>query len=164
MLIHLAVIINVTFQLPEQLLTRFNNEYSRNPTVIFDTIPGEAFPAQFKEIDTEANATNSSYKVTLYMDRPEGKNILPGMAGSVRIALPKGSVGSISPQALMKKADSYFVWQVDDQGFVRKREIELDEHRRVKKGLNDGDNVSIWGVTQLREGQQMRPWVKDRGQ
>lgn len=158
-----AGIINVTFQLPEQLLARFNNDYSRSPTVIFDTIPGEEFPAEFKEIDTEANATNSSYKVTLFMNRPEGKNILPGMAGAVRIALPKGNAGSLSPQALMKKGDSYYVWQIDDQGIVHKREIELDENGRVSKGLNDGDNVAISGVNELREGQKVRSWIKERG-
>ncbi|SQD77029.1 efflux RND transporter periplasmic adaptor subunit [Moritella yayanosii] len=158
-----AGIINVTFQLPEQLLARFNNEYSRRPTVIFDTLPGEEFPAQFKEIDIEANPTNSSYKVTLFMDRPEGKNILPGMAGAVRIALPKGSAGAISSQALMRKGDSIFVWQVDDQGIVHKREIELDEKGRVTKGLNDGDNIAISGVSELREGQKVRSWVKERG-
>ncbi|PKH06049.1 efflux RND transporter periplasmic adaptor subunit [Moritella sp. Urea-trap-13] len=158
-----AGIINVTFQLPEQLLARFNNDYSRSPTVIFDTIPGEEFPAQFKEIDTEANATNSSYKVTLFMERPEGKNILPGMAGAVRIALPKGNAGALSPQALMKKGDTYYVWQIDDQGIAHKREIELDEHGRVSKGLNDGDNVAISGVKELREGQKVRSWIKERG-
>ncbi|GIC78483.1 efflux RND transporter periplasmic adaptor subunit [Moritella sp. F3] len=158
-----AGIINITFQLPEQLLARFNNDYSRSPTVIFDTIPGEEFPAEFKEIDTEANATNSSYKVTLFMNRPEGKNILPGMAGAVRIALPKGSAGALSPQALMKKGDTYYVWQIDDQGIAHKREIELDENGRVSKGLNDGDNVAISGVNELREGQKVRSWIKERG-
>ncbi|WP_392339037.1 efflux RND transporter periplasmic adaptor subunit [Moritella marina] len=158
-----AGIINITFQLPEQLLARFDNNYSRSPTVIFDTIPGEEFPAEFKEIDTEANATNSSYKVTLFMNRPEGKNILPGMAGAVRIALPKGSAGALSPQALMKKGDTYYVWQIDDQGIVHKREIELDENGRVSKGLNDGDNVAISGVNELREGQKVRSWIKERG-
>ncbi|QFI37264.1 efflux RND transporter periplasmic adaptor subunit [Moritella marina ATCC 15381] len=158
-----AGIINITFQLPEQLLARFDNNYSRSPTVIFDTIPGEEFPAEFKEIDTEANATNSSYKVTLFMNRPEGKNILPGMAGAVRIALPKGSAGALSPQALMKKGDTYYVWQIDDQGIAHKREIELDENGRVSKGLNDGDNVAISGVNELREGQKVRSWIKERG-
>lgn len=157
-----AGVINVTFQLPEQLLARFDNEYSRNPIVIFDTIPDEEFPAQFKEIDIEANATNSSYKVTLFMERPEGKNILPGMAGAVRVALPKGNMGAIPPQALMQKGDVYFVWQIDD-GIVRKREIELDANGRVIKGLNDGDKVAISGVKELREGQNVRSWVKERG-
>lgn len=158
-----AGIINITFQLPEQLLPRFDYKYSHQPTVIFDTIPGEEFPAEFKEIDTEANATNSSYKVTLYMDRPEGKNILPGMAGSVSIGLPKGNVGAIAPQALMQQGDATYVWQVDDQGIVHKQQIELDEKGRVTKGLNDGDNIAISGVNQLREGQKVRSWVKERG-
>jgi len=81
----------------------------------------------------------------------------------VRIALPKGNVGAISPQALMQQGDSTFVWQVDDQGIVHKREVELDETGRVMKGLNDGDNIAISGVKQLHEGQKVRSWIKERG-
>jgi len=29
--------------------------------------------------------------------------------------------------------------------------------------LNDGDNVAISGVTELREGQKVRSWIKERG-
>ena len=85
------------------------------------------------------------------------------MAGAVRIALPKGSVGAISPQALMKKGDAYYVWKINDEGIAHKTEIELDGNGRVTKGLNDGDNVAISGVKELREGQKVRSWIKERG-
>ncbi len=158
-----AGLINVTFQLPEQLLARFQGDTNHQPSVIFDTIPGEVYPAQFKEIDTEANPTTSSYKVTLFMERPEGKNILPGMAGAVRITLPKDGFGAIPPRAIMQESGANFVWYIDDAGLAYKRQVELDDKNRVLKGLNDGDNIAISGVNELREGQKVRAWVKERG-
>jgi RND family efflux transporter MFP subunit len=158
-----AGLINITFQLPDQLLARFQGDYNRQPSVSFDTIPGEVFPAQFKEIDTEANATTSSYKVTLFMERPEGKNILPGMAGAVKMVLPRGSSEAIPKRALMQEAGSSFVWHVDEAGLVHKRQVELDEANQVIKGLDDGDQIAISGVKELYEGQKVRAWIKERG-
>lgn len=158
-----AGLINVTFQLPEQLLSRFQGGYDHQPNVIFDTIPGEIYPAQFKEIDTEANPTTSSYKVTLFMERPEGKNILPGMAGAVRITLPKDGFGGIPQRAIIRESGADFVWYIDEAGLAYKRQVELDDKNRVLKGLNDGDKIAISGVNELWEGQKVRAWVKERG-
>lgn len=164
-----AGLINVTFQLPEQMLARFQGgddhqpSVDRQPSVIFDTIPDKVYPAQFKEIDTEADATTSSYKVTLFMERPEGKNILPGMAGTVRITLPKDDSEAIPERAIISEAGARFVWHVDEAGFVHKRQVELDPENRVIRGLDDGDNIAISGVKELEEGQKVRAWIKERG-
>ena len=158
-----AGIIDITFQLPEQLLARFQSDHDHDPSVIFDTIPGQTFAAKFKEIDTEADPTNSSYKVTLWMQQPEGKNILPGMAAAVRITLPKNNQGNIPPQALVRDNDALFVWLVNANGLVEKREVVLDPGGRVLSGLNDGDTIAISGVLELQEGQRVRPWIKERG-
>ncbi|MFT5880661.1 MAG: RND family efflux transporter MFP subunit [Moritella sp.] len=164
-----AGLINVTFQLPEQMLARFEgsdahqSSVDRQPSVIFDTIPGKIYPAQFKEIDTEADATTSSYKVTLFMARPEGKNILPGMAGTVRITLPKDSSAAIPARAIILEAGASFVWHVNEAGIVHKKQIELDPSNRVTRGLNDGDRIAVSGVKELQEGQKVRAWIKERG-
>ena len=158
-----AGVIDITFQLPEQLLARFQTDHEHEPSVVFDTIPGQTFVANFKEIDTEADPTNSSYKVTLWMPRPEGKNILPGMAAAVRITLPKDKQGNIPPQALVRDNDSLFVWLVTEDGLVVKRAVVLDTAGRVLSGLSDGDTIAISGVLELQEGQRVRPWIKERG-
>ncbi|MCW8327303.1 efflux RND transporter periplasmic adaptor subunit [Photobacterium sp. SDRW27] len=158
-----AGLINVTFQLPEHLLARYQGKSDVNPSVIFDTIPGEVYPAQFKEVDTEADATTSSYKVTLFMERPEGKNVLPGMAGLVKIAIPKGGMGAIPRRAIMQESNATFVWYIDDEGLARKTQVELDNKGRVVSGLNDGDQIAISGINELKEGQKVRAWVKERG-
>ncbi|MCG7585325.1 efflux RND transporter periplasmic adaptor subunit [Photobacterium sp. OFAV2-7] len=158
-----AGLINVTFQLPEHLLARYQGQSDTQPSVIFDTIPGEVYPAEFKEIDTEADPTTSSYKVTLFMERPEGKNILPGMAGLVKIAIPKGNSGAIPKRAVIREGSATYVWHVDEAGIAHKTEVELDDKGRVVAGLNDGDQIAISGVGELQEGQKVRAWVKERG-
>ncbi len=158
-----AGLINVTFQLPEHLLARYQGKSETQASVIFDTIPGEVYPAEFKEIDTEADATTSSFKVTLFMERPEGKNILPGMAGLVKIAIPKGNSGAIAKRAIMREGNANYVWHIDEAGIARKTQVELDDKGRVVSGLNDGDQIAISGIGELQEGQKVRAWVKERG-
>ncbi|MFC1502994.1 efflux RND transporter periplasmic adaptor subunit [Pseudomonadota bacterium] len=158
-----AGLINVAFQLPDHFLARFQGQYDSQPIVMFDTIPGKSFAAQFKEIDTEADAKTSSYKVTLFMERPEGANILPGMAGLVKVAIPKGNSGAISKRAIIEEDDAIYVWYVDEAGIVHKTQVELDDKGRVVKGLKDGDQIAISGVNELQEGQKVRAWIKERG-
>ncbi|ELR67536.1 Putative Co/Zn/Cd efflux system membrane fusion protein [Photobacterium marinum] len=156
-------LINVTFQLPEQLLARYQGKYDPRPIVSFDTIADKSFDAQFKEIDTEADAKTSSYKVTLSMARPEGYNLLPGMAGQVRIAIPRGTSGGVPERAIIREGEDTYVWRVDEQGNVHKVKVVLDDNRRVVEGLNDGDSIATSGVGELQEGQKVRAWVKERG-
>lgn len=158
-----AGIINVTFQLPDHLFSRFQGKYDSNPNVIFDTIPGETYPAQFKEIDTEADKKTSSYTVTLSMERPAGKNILPGMAGTVKVLIPQGNLGAISKRSIMQDGNATYVWFVDKDGIVHKRQVEFDDKRHVIKGLNDGDTIATSGINELQEGQKVRAWIKERG-
>lgn len=160
-----AGLINVTFQLPDQLLSRIKSQgdFDPNPTVNFDTISDKQFSAHFKEIDTEADDNTSSYKVTLYMERPEGYNLLPGMAGHVRIALPRGTAGAIPQRAIVKEGEQSFVWKVDADGVVSKVAVQLDSQNRVIDGLNDGDQIATSGVAELKDGDKVRAWVKERG-
>lgn len=158
-----AGLINVTFQLPDHLLARYQGDYDAAPRVTFDTLPGQTFPAQFKEIDTEADPKTSSYQVTLSMEKPAGHNLLPGMAGQVRISLPSGNSGALPSRAIMHEDKVNYVWRVDAQGAVSKVAVQLDAQRRVIAGLNDGDLIVTSGVEQLQEGQKVRAWVKERG-
>lgn len=159
-----AGLINVTFQLPDHLLTRFQSTTDDiKPVVTFDTIKGQTYQAKFKEIDTESDPKTSSYKVTLYMERPEGKNILPGMSGQVRLAIPKGESGSVPKRALMTEGNEVYVWHVDEQGLAHKVKVQLDEQQHIVSGLNDGDQIATSGVKELQEGQKVRPWIKERG-
>ncbi|WP_163921585.1 efflux RND transporter periplasmic adaptor subunit [Photobacterium sp. Alg240-V54] len=159
-----AQLINMTFQLPDYLLARFQGHAENiNPTVAFDTLANQTFAAQFKEIDTEPDSKTSSYKVTLSMARPDGSNIMPGMSGSVMIVLPQGKAGAIPPRAIMIEDNKNYVWRVDDKQQVVRTEVTLDKNNRVISGLNDGDVIATSGVSELQSGQKVRSWIKERG-
>ncbi|WP_318440943.1 efflux RND transporter periplasmic adaptor subunit [Photobacterium leiognathi] len=159
-----AKLINMTFQLPDYLLARFQGHAEEiDPTVAFDALANQTFPAQFKEIDTEPDSKTSSYKVTLSMARPEGSNIMPGMSGSVTIVLPHGNAGAIPTRAVITEGDKHFVWRVNDKQQVERVEVTLDKNNRVISGLNDGDVIATSGVSELQAGQKVRSWIKERG-
>ncbi|WP_318502314.1 efflux RND transporter periplasmic adaptor subunit [Photobacterium leiognathi] len=159
-----AKLINMTFQLPDYLLARFQGHAEEiDPTVAFDALANQTFPAQFKEIDTEPDSKTSSYKVTLSMARPEGSNIMPGMSGSVTIVLPHGNAGAIPTRAVITEGNKHFVWRVNDKQQVERVEVTLDNNNRVISGLNDGDVIATSGVSELQAGQKVRSWIKERG-
>ncbi|WP_422767410.1 efflux RND transporter periplasmic adaptor subunit [Photobacterium leiognathi subsp. mandapamensis] len=159
-----AKLINMTFQLPDYLLARFQGHAEEiNPTVAFDALANQTFSAQFKEIDTEPDSKTSSYKVTLSMARPEGSNIMPGMSGSVTIVLPHGNAGAIPTRAVITEGDKHFVWRVNDKQQVERVEVTLDKNNRVISGLDDGDVIATSGVSELQVGQKVRSWIKERG-
>ena len=157
-------LINVTFQLPDHLFARFKG-YTKaiNPVVTFDTDLTQSYSAEFKEVDTEADSKTNSYKVTLFMARPDDKNILPGMSGQVRIKIPKGKVGAVPKRALIKEGQQVFVWAVNGDGVVKKTAVTLNENNHIVAGIEDGTLIATSGVEELQDGQKVRAWVKERG-
>ncbi|MDO6706630.1 efflux RND transporter periplasmic adaptor subunit [Photobacterium sp. 1_MG-2023] len=156
-------LLSITFQLPQQLLSRLRAGDDRMARVIFDTLPDEEFEARLKEIDTEADTKTSSFQITLTMEKPVGQNLLPGMAAQVRIALPHTGAGALPERAVMHEAGKTYVWQVAENGAVSKVEVELNDSFRVIRGLEDGAMIATSGVAELKEGQVVREWVKERG-
>ncbi|WP_413110388.1 efflux RND transporter periplasmic adaptor subunit [Thaumasiovibrio sp. DFM-14] len=157
-------LINVVYQLPETLLSRFNAEGGDIfAQVEIDTFPGERFSATFKEIDTEVTSSTSSYKVTMVMEKPQDKNILPGMSGNILIQLPRTTNTLIPRSALIEDGGDLAVWRLGDDQRIEKVLITLDQGGRIKTGLDDGDVIVTSGVEQLTQGASVYPWVKERG-
>ncbi|WP_459780086.1 efflux RND transporter periplasmic adaptor subunit [Photobacterium sp. R1] len=156
-------LLSVSFQLPQQLLTRLSASDDRTAQVIFDTIPDQAFEARLKEIDTEADTKTASYQVTLTMEKPIGQNLLPGMAAQVKVALPFTGSGALPERAILRQNDKTYVWRVAEDGKVSQVEVVLDDNDRILEGLEDGETIAVSGVTELKEGQVVREWVKERG-
>jgi hypothetical protein len=63
----------------------------------------------------------------------------------------------------MQDGNATYVWFVDKDGIVHKRQVEFDDKRHVIKGLNDGDTIATSGINELQEGQKVRAWIKERG-
>ncbi|WP_394239633.1 efflux RND transporter periplasmic adaptor subunit [Vibrio astriarenae] len=156
-------LLKIIFQLPDHLLSRYSQSVEVQSTMEFDAFPGRIFPLTFQEIDTEADPTTASYKVTMIMERPDDIGVLPGMAGSVTAMAPKSTASRIPLTSIQDIDGKSYVWRVNDEGIVKRIPVELNERRQVVSGLSDGDQIVVSGVAGLEDGIKVRPWVKERG-
>ncbi|MDR9830425.1 efflux RND transporter periplasmic adaptor subunit [Vibrio sp. FNV 38] len=156
-------LLKIIFQLPDRLLSRYTKGADVSSTMRFDAFPENAYNLTFQEIDTEADPTTGSYKVTMVMERPSDIGILPGMAGSVELLAPTSSASSIPLTSIDDEDGKSYVWRVNDEGLVKRIPVELNERRQVVSGLNNGDEIVISGIAGLKDGIKVRPWVKERG-
>jgi len=173
--------IDITFNLSENIISKLKSGSgkSAHPTVIFDTYPDKPFTTSVKEFDTEADPKTRSYKVTLTMPAPKDFIALPGMSVNVHLdfsqvvknagttlVVPVEAV--FSPEDTSLKSKSHMVWKVDSEtmqtqattvsiGQINSQGIE------ITAGLNSGDQVIIAGVNFIKEGQKVKPWVKEEG-
>lgn len=156
-------VLKVVFQISDKLLNRFANGNQVSVTMVFDAFPERSFPLMFQEVDTEADSTTGSYKVTMVMDRPKDIGILPGMSGSVTAIAARGNATRIPQDAIFEEQGETCVWRVSDEGIVEKVQVTLNEKRQVLSGLTDGDQIVTSGVSQIEAGIKVREWIKERG-
>lgn len=156
-------LMKVIFQLPDHLLNRFSSGVNLTADMTFDAFDERSYELTFQEIDTEADPKTGSYKVTMIMERPNDVGILPGMAGSIHVAVESTGATRIPQSALMYEEDQTFVWRVDPQGIVEKAQVELNDKQQVQSGLNEGDQIVMSGVNGIESGIKVREWIKERG-
>jgi len=138
--------------------------------VRFDSFPDLEIAATIKEIGSEASQTTRTYPVTLIMDQPKGKKILPGMAGrTLRVEIegetPQRLAASgidvpVSAVFSPDESGKSYVWVIDVKTkTVKRREVEAgkltDRGLQVLKGLKPGEWIATAGAHYLREGQQV---------
>jgi RND family efflux transporter MFP subunit len=158
--------IEFVIDVPEKMIS-----YALNVTKIairFAPFPGRDFPAEIKEIASEATEGSRTYPVTLIMDQQKDVKILPGMAGE---ALVEGSVPDrfgkegieVPPSAVFSPEDNQktFVWVIDENTMtVGKREVQTGAMTMsgtiIREGVTPGEWVVTAGVHYLREGQEVK--------
>lgn len=141
--------------------------YVENIVISFDALAGVEVPATIKEISREASAATRTYPVTLVMSQPKDVEILPGMAGSARIAarLPEEAkqVGIQVPATAifsLEDPSKSYVWVIDDANTLKSREVETGRLSErgvlIRSGLNPGEQIVTKGVHSVKEGQTVR--------
>ncbi|MGD8119621.1 efflux RND transporter periplasmic adaptor subunit [Vibrio sp. TRT 2004] len=156
-------LMKVIFQLPDHLLNKFASGVNLTATMTFDAFPNNQYDLVFQEVDTEADTKTGSYKVTMVMERPEDVGILPGMAGSVHVAVESTGATQIPQSALMEQDGKTYVWRVDSQGIVSQAHVEINDKLQVQSGLSEGDQIIVSGVSGIEAGVKVREWIKERG-
>lgn len=159
---HIEMVVDV----PESLISLV--PYVKDVQVRFDAFPDLVIPAKVKEVGTEASQTTRTFPVTVIMEQPEGRRILPGMAGRAstpRVTLPDNAVSQgvdILVSALFSdESDQQFVWVIDDTTkTVTRRQVTVGNLSSsgitVTKGLAPGEWIATAGVHFLRENQKVR--------
>jgi RND family efflux transporter MFP subunit len=172
-------LIDLTIQMPENIVSRALKGATHQPTVIFDSYPDKEYLATIKEFDTVADSSTLTYKVVFSLPSPTEFNALPGMSANIRIdlskitsmftakyTLPIGAVFSAEDEPLSN--NKKFVWKVNpDTMTVNRVEVEIGELKsngiEVLTGLTTGDQVVAAGSHFLTENMKIRPWNREKG-
>lgn len=136
----------------------------------FNAIPGEQFPLTIKEFSTQADPKTQTFEYVLTMPRPEGRNIQPGMTANVHASRKdldesQMAAGFTIPAIAVfadEKNQSH-VWIVKQpENTVHARKVTTGnlsgtDQIEIISGIESGEMIAIAGVSQLREGMQVRP-------
>lgn len=141
--------------------------------VTVSTFPDRQFPALLKEIAKVADPVTRTFEAKVTMQRPDDMNLLPGMTATVTVIVD-GENDRITEHATMLPAHAVIaddlgksvVWIVDpDSMTVSAREVTVADMAgseiRVLSGLTPGDQVAVSGVSNLRDGMQVRELAQD---
>lgn len=167
---------DVVFNVPESLMTkvhRIEDPRGLCGTVRFNARPELSYRACYKEHDSVPDPLTRTYRVVYSMPRIEAFPALPGMAVSIEQDLtgllsPTGETGVVVPvEAVFDEAGTQWVWRVNEQMAVERVAVTCGSIQgaglRLLHGVDPGDRVVVAGVSRLREGQRVVPFVKERG-
>lgn len=134
---------------------------------VFADYPEQPLPVSLKSFSTQADAQTQSYEVVLALEPGYSIKVLPGMSVEIQ---PRQSDTTASAQqvtvplqAILSTANGDTqVWLVDaETSRVRAQAVTLGKVQGVNvvvlSGLQGGERIVTAGVSQLREGMQVRP-------
>jgi len=148
--------------IPEKSLPELN--LGQLAAIDVETYPEMRFEGRIKMISPTIDASSGTVKVTIEVARP-GQYLRPGMFGTVRIATQTHPDAVVIPKkAIVRERDLNFVYLINSDGTVSRREIEIgfSEEDRVEilTGLQEGDAIVTVGHETLNDGYRVavRSW------
>ncbi len=143
-------------QIPQTELAKF--DVGHTATVSVASMPGTRFVAEIIRISPTIDIDTGTFRATALIDNKEG-NLAPGMFGRFTIAYEKHEgVMTIPAAALLDEDDETSVYVVQD-GEVSRRQIEVgieeDGQLEILNGLQDDDQVVVFGHSGLRNGSKV---------
>jgi RND family efflux transporter MFP subunit len=171
--------VDIVIQVPEDVISNVKKDLDYQPEVVFDSHPQYRYRAKVKEWDARPDPATNSYKVVFTMPNPEDFNLLSGMTANVIaemdkvnrneqhvIYIPASAIFSPAEQSIVQQAKYVWIYDANTQK-VTQRQIIVAELTSaglaVTAGLSVGEQIVSAGVQQLSEGQQVRPWQRERG-
>ncbi|MEL7451261.1 MAG: efflux RND transporter periplasmic adaptor subunit [Pseudomonadota bacterium] len=137
--------------------------------VVLDAAPETEMPAVLRETSGVADSSSQTFEVSFAFEPPDGLLILPGMTATVHTTfLFTGSNDvvasglSVPLSAILAEGERRFVWVVDTNMALQKREVvvapDFSSTATVTSGLNGGETIVEAGVAFLSEGMTVRAW------
>ena len=135
-----------------------------NPLVNVAAASDQLIKAWVKELRNTADPVTRTYEVTLGFEASAGLSITSGMTAKVVISLP-GAAGTILvPVAavVVGEGGASIVWVYDKTaGTVSSRTVTVGQmtgdNIEILEGLQDGDQITVMGSSNLSEGMKVRP-------
>ena len=169
--------VDVSIQVPEQLFARVKKQTDYEPMIRFDAAPEFQFRAHLKEWDSQAGPATNTYEVVFTLPKPDNLNVLPGMTATVVVDMSQVLRSTITGILVPTKAvftngsdteqPPSYVWVVGDDMTVEKRKVVVgtatNDGLTIVSGLEEGETIVVAGAHQLREGQEVREWQRERG-
>ena len=154
----------VNVAVPESLIGEI---YRGNEVVVtFDALPERAFPARVTEVGVAATGLATTFPVSAQL-RDETLHVRSGMAAD--IAFTFGSSDDrqrywVPPHAVAEDRGGRFAFVVEPtgqgRGIVRRKAVTVGELTgeglEVLTGLSDGDRLVTAGVSQIRDGLEVK--------
>ena len=164
---HNINLLEVDVALPEKEILHRQLDEAFDAIVRLVALPDRTFVADYKEINTDADPTTRTYRVTFVMPKPEGVNVFPGMVADITLVSANDRSAALTlplvPVAAVQSngAGDHFVW-VAEQGIARQRPVKLgqltdDNRYEVRDGLAAGEQVVTGGAAFLHEGIKVVP-------
>ena len=164
--------IEISVNIPEQDMAKskriddkVKTEALLQPRVAFPVAPGKEFKLSIKELQTEADPTTQTFKVTFQMPSPENIIIRAGMTAEVSVNKEYFNSDAASgfhipvSGLFIDEAGSKSVWVVKNDK-VSKIKVEsgdvADDQISIQGKLKSGDIIVVSGVNSLREGMKVR--------
>ena len=146
-------VVHIDFSAPETYLSELRPGLS--VTARSKAYPDRHFEGKVSVVDSRVDAVSRSVTVRANIPNPDYA-LKPGMLLTVDLIRKETETLMVPEEAIFMEKDRKFVWMVDAQNGVNRREITTDRRRpgdvEVLSGLEVGDRVIVQGVNRVREG------------
>lgn len=176
--------VDIAIEVSESVMAQLPKSADDNtyqPTFILDVQPNRKFKVKLKEHDISPNPTTKSYKLVFSMDSPSDINVLSGMTGDLIVemdqvfemnnayfAVPVESIFLPNQYAGQNKAFIYKLSPSNKTVLVEVDVIKINNDSATIKPKQDselviGELVVATGSHLIADGQQVKPWSRERG-
>ena len=168
----LEVVINLpesSVALPLKGKTTEEKVNGTHPKVVFSVLPGEEYPAIYREASEHPDPATRTYELKLTFLPDAGSKVRPGMTAKVKASIPANAASHskgfpVPVHALVSKNDrETFVWRIDPEKRTVSKVVvtmgaTIGQSCVVQGGLKNGDRIVVAGVHELHEGDEVRIW------